>query len=124
MLVLWLGAAAESASGKGRWVGFVVLYGMLAGGYNALFPVTISEVFGIQAYASVNGFVSFVRGCGAAFGSPAGGQILGEGNNNAAASSYRTLVWYDGVLLLGSSFCVLGFRGFDALEKKRWRWMA
>lgn len=51
---------------------------------------------------------------------PVGGQILGESDNNAAASSYRTLVWYDGFLLLGSSFCVLSVRGFDALEKKRW----
>lgn len=121
VLVLWMGAAAEGTGGKGLWVGFVVLYGMLAGGYMALFPVTISEVFGIQAYASVNGFVYFVRGCGAAFGSPVGGQVLGEGGG---PSSYQKLIWYDGALLLGSSLCVMGVRGFDAVDKKAWKWKA
>ncbi|KAM0806104.1 monocarboxylate transporter [Usnea florida] len=129
VLVLWMGAAHDdremstgtSGDKQGLWVAFVVLYGMLAGGYMALFPVTISEVFGIQAYASVNGFVYFVRGCGAAFGAPVGGQILGEG---VGAGSYRRLIWYDGALLLGCSVCVLGVRGFDAVEKRRWRWKA
>lgn len=87
----------------------------------ALFPVTISEVFGIQAYASVNGFVYFVRGCGAVFGSPVGGQVLGEGGG---PSSYQKLIWYDGALLLGSSLCVIGVRGFDAVDKKIWKWKA
>ena len=129
VLVLWMGAAHDdrgtgtSAGGdkQGLWVAFVVLYGTLAGGYMALFPVTISEVFGIQAYASVNGFVYFVRGCGAAFGAPVGGQILGEA---VGAGSFRRLVWYDGALLLGCSVCVVGVRGFDAVEKRRWRWKA
>ena len=95
----------------------------------ALFPVTTSEVFGIQAYASVNSFVYFVRGCGAAFGSPVGGQILGESrgletNGDGVLSSYYKLIWYDGALLIGSSLCVIGVRGFDALEKKQWKWKA
>lgn len=102
---------------KGNVVEFFVLYEVLAGGYLALFRMTISEVFGIQAYASVNGFVYFVRGCGAAFDSPVGGQILGEGNG--AASSYQKLIWYDGALLLGASMCVIGVRRFDALEETR-----
>ena len=91
--------------------------------------MTISEVFGIQAYASINGFLYFVRGCGAAFGSPVGGQILGQSGNvesggGQAMSQYEKLIWYDGALLLGSSLCVLGVRGFDALEKKEWKWKA
>lgn len=91
--------------------------------------MTISEVFGIQAYASVNSFVYFVRGCGAAFGSPVGGQILGESRDLQASgegvlSSYQKLIWYDGALLIGSSVCVIGVRGFDALEKKQWNWKA
>ncbi|MCJ1451541.1 hypothetical protein MMC28_001880 [Mycoblastus sanguinarius] len=127
VLVLWLGAAMEGV--KGLWVAFVVLYGVLAGGYMALFPVMISEVFGIQAYASVNGFVYFVRGCGAAFGSPVGGAILGESRGSETAigsgvSSYQKLIWYDGALLMGSSLCVVGVRGFDALEKRKWKWKA
>ena len=39
-------------------------------------------------------------------------------------SSYNKLIWYDGALLVASSLCVLGVRGFDALEKKQWKWKA
>lgn len=95
----------------------------------ALWPVTISNIFGIQAYASVNGFVYFVRGCGAAFGSPVGGQILGESRGlkttgEGMMSSYHKLIWYDGASLIGSSLCALCVRGLDALQKKRWTWKA
>ena len=98
-------------------------------GYNALFPVTISEVFGIQAYASVNGFVYFVRGLGAAFGSPVGGQILGDSRSLGVhgkdiVMAYQTLIWYDGTLLLAAAFCVIGVRCFDAMEKNQWKWKA
>ena len=97
----------------------------------ALFPVTITDVFGIQAYASINSFIYFVRGVGAAFGSPVGGQILGDSRNLASAldparaiADYRKLILYDGALLVGSSICVMAVRGFDAVEKKYWRWKA
>lgn len=95
----------------------------------SLFPVTVSEIFGIQAYASVNSFLYFVRGCGAAFGSPVGGQILGGSRGLTIAeegvlSDYNKLIWYDAALLIGSSLCVLGVRGFDALEKRQWKWKA
>ena len=97
----------------------------------ALFPVTITDVFGIQAYASINSFIYFVRGIGAAFGSPVGGQILGDSRDLASAHSlakatadYKKLIWYDGALLVGSSLCVMAVRGFDAIEKKHWRWKA
>lgn len=59
------------------WVLFVVFYGVAGGGYNALFPTTVVDVFGLQSYASVNGFVYFVRGLGAMGGGPVGGKILG-----------------------------------------------
>ncbi|KZF19992.1 major facilitator superfamily protein [Xylona heveae TC161] len=112
---------------KALWITFVVAYGILAGGYNALFPTTITEVFGIQAYASVNGFIYFVRGLGAFFGTPVGGIIMGSHGSNSSVitlKDYRKLIWYDGALLLGSSLCVMAVRGFDAYEKKHWRWKA
>lgn len=91
--------------------------------------MTISEVFGIQAYASVNGFVYFVRGLGAAFGSPVGGEILGESRSLTTGGTdtliaYQSLIWYDGALLLAATFCVMGVRWFDAIEKKQWKWKA
>ena len=79
----------------------------------------------------MNGFIYFVRGLGAAFGSPVGGQILGDSREMGSTADsakvlgdYRKLIWYDGALLLSSSLCVIGVRGFDALEKKRWKWKA
>jgi hypothetical protein len=99
-------------------------------GYNALFPTTITEVFGIQAYASVNGFLYFIRGLGALFGSPVGGAILGDSrtmsfhDTSKMFRDYQKLVWYDGALLLGSSICVIGVRGFDAVNKRQWKWKA
>jgi MFS family permease len=118
---LWLLAASGA---KGPWIGFVVMYGILAGGYNALFPTTITEVFGIQAYASVNGFLYFVRGLGALFGSPVGGAILSSKRSGHSAADYQSVIWYDGALLFASSLCVIGVRGFDAWEKGKWNWKA
>ena len=146
VLVLWMSAAVGAGS-QGPWIAFVVLYGILAGGtlsllcpiyfflkntgYNALLPVTISEVFGIQGYASVNGFLYFARGCGALFGSPVAGKILGDSGttsmplgDSTALQDYRKLIWYDGALLVGSALCVMGVRGFDALEKRKLAWKA
>ncbi|KAK5018767.1 Peroxisome biosynthesis protein pex1 [Cryomyces antarcticus] len=58
----WLASVANES--KPLWLVFVVFYGIFAGGYNALFPTTIAEVFAMQAYASVNGFIHFIRGHG------------------------------------------------------------
>ena len=105
----------------------MILYGFTAGGYNALFPTTITDIFGIQAYASVNGFVYFVRGLGALFGSPVAGLLLGNAGDKAKrlpAKDFTSMIWYDAALLLGSSVCVIGVRGFDALEKRDWKWKA
>ena len=83
-------------------------------GYNALIPTTVIEVFGTQAYASVNGFIYFVRGLGALWGSPVGGTLI-----HAAGSpeAYANLIWYDFALLILASICVFGVRAFDAVEK-------
>jgi len=114
----WLGSALNGS--KPLWLLFVVFYGIFAGGYNALFPTTIAEVFGMQAYASVNGFIYFVRGMGALFGSPVGGAILGD----SILNNYRNVIWFDSALLFGASLCVIGVRYFDAVDKKGWKWRA
>lgn len=126
VVALWLTAAMGGGTGTGKeaWVTFVALYGILAGGYNALLPTTITEVFGIQAYTSVNGFLYFVRGLGALFGSPVGGAILSSQDGAGSVSDFQKVIWYDGALLFGSSLCVISVRAFDAWEKRCWKWKA
>ncbi|CZS99170.1 hypothetical protein WAI453_008338 [Rhynchosporium graminicola] len=116
---LWLGSVGEGGR-KSLWLAFVVTYGMAGGGYNALFPTTIAEVFGLQAYASVNGFIYFIRGLGTMFGSPVGGKILGE----SKLGNYREVIIFDALLLAGATVCVVAVRGFDAAEKRAWAWRA
>ena len=87
-------------------------------GYNSLFPTTVIEVFGAQAYASVNGFIYFIRGLGALWGSPVGGALVADGQDPKA---YISLIWYDFGLLLLSSICVIAVRGLDASEKGRFK---
>lgn len=55
VISLWYNAAPA------RFIAFVVLYGIYAGGYNALVPVIVTEIYGTQNYASVNGMLYFVR---------------------------------------------------------------
>ncbi|KAL1956607.1 hypothetical protein VTO42DRAFT_6954 [Malbranchea cinnamomea] len=128
VLSLWMASATDGD--KLPWLIFVIVYGVLAG-YNELFPTTITEVFGVHAYASVNGFLYFISGLGALFGSPVGGSILGTSRTASPGSdvsstlgNYRKLIWYDGALLLGSAVCVMGVRDFDALDKRHWTWKA
>ena len=80
----------------------------------------MAEVFGLQAYASVNGFIYFVRGLGTMFGSPVGGKILGE----SKLGNYRNVVLFDAALLGGAMFCVIGVRCWDAVDKRAWKWKA
>ncbi|KAE9370424.1 monocarboxylate transporter [Stipitochalara longipes BDJ] len=118
VLGFWLGSV--SGGNKVLWIVFVVLYGITGGGYNALFPTTVAEVFGLQAYASVNGFIYFVRGLGTMFGSPIGGKILGE----SKLGNYRNVVLFDAALLGGAMFCVIGVRCWDAVDRRTWKWKA
>jgi hypothetical protein len=83
-----------------------------------LFPTTVIEVFGAQAYASVNGFIYFIRGLGALWGSPVGGALVKGGTHPQA---YVTLIWYDFALLMLSSVCVMAVRGLDASAKGQFK---
>ena len=81
---------------------------------------TIADVFGIQAYASVNGFMYFMRGMGTMFGSPVGGKLLGE----SVLGNFRSVIFFDAALLGGAALCVLGVRWRDAVDKRSWLWRA
>ncbi|KAH9935983.1 MFS general substrate transporter [Epithele typhae] len=102
-------------SDRARFLAFVVLYGVWAGGYNALLPTTITEIYGVQNYSSVNGFIYFIRGLGALFGAPIAGLIwartAGGDRRDAVAgrggvltmdslrTRYNDVAVYDGALL-------------------------
>ena len=66
----------------------------------------------------MNGFIYFIRGLGALWGSPVGGALVGKGT---APKLYITLIWYDFALLMLSSICVIAVRGIDAVEKGRFK---
>ncbi|KAI1611405.1 MFS transporter, MCP family, solute carrier family 16, member 10 [Exophiala viscosa] len=116
VVAFWLSSAY--GDDLGLWIAFVVTYGIFAGGYNSLFPTTVIEVFGPQAYASVNGFIYFIRGLGALWGSPVGGALVKGGTHPQA---YITLIWYDFALLMLTSVCVIMVRGLDALDKGQFK---
>lgn len=80
VFALWYDAS------RSRFITFVVFYGILAGGYNALLPTTITEIYGVQNYATANGFIYFIRGLGALFGAPVAGVILGSHQRSFSSS--------------------------------------
>jgi MFS family permease len=122
VFAFWLSSAlAGNASTGPLWLAFVVLYSVSAGGYYALFPALVADVFGIRQYAAVNAFILFVRGLGTMFGSPVGGQLLGSSDQGARA--YVSIAYWDGALLMGATVCCAGVRWADA-KGKGWKWIA
>lgn len=98
-----------------------------------MLPTTVTEIYGVENYASVNGFVYFIRGLGSIFGAPIAGAILGSYNRTGDIGGaelgllrrrFNDVVVYDGLLLLSAGFCVGYVRWLDARDKGRWRWKA
>jgi MFS family permease len=125
VFAFWLSSvlttAGPSSSTPSLWAAFIALYSFSAGGYYSLFPALIAEVFGIRQYAAVNASVLFVRGLGTMFGSPVGGQLLGDLEQGTRA--YANIVYWDGALLLGATLCCVGVRWADG-KGKGWKWIA
>ncbi|KAG6829269.1 hypothetical protein H0H92_005089 [Tricholoma furcatifolium] len=118
-----------------RYIVFVVMYAVYAGGYNALLPTTITEIYGVENYASVNGFIYFIRGLGTMFGAPLAGVILGtskrygdssliSGGADVLQGRFNNIVVYTGILLIAAGVCVSYVRWLDARDKGRWQWRA
>lgn len=119
VFALWLSSATAASSSL--WLAFIALYSFSAGGYYALFPALVADVFGIRQYAAVNAFILFVRGLGTMFGSPVGGQLLGDSREGARA--YAGIAYWDGALLMCATMCCVGVRWADA-KGKGWKWIA
>ncbi|KAJ7577530.1 MFS general substrate transporter [Mycena floridula] len=127
VFALWYNAPRD------RFIAFVVLYGIYAGSYNALLPTTITEVYGVESYTNVNGFIYFIRGLGSILGAPLAGVILGTYrsadsslflNSTLLQKRYNYVVIYDGILLLCAGMCVLCVRWLDSRDKDGWKWKA
>lgn len=114
----WITSISSSYS---LWLAFIVFYSVSAGGYYALFPALIAEVFGTHQYAAVNAFILFVRGLGTMFGSPVGAQLLGSLNEGTKA--YASIAYWDGALLMGATLFFVGVRWADG-KRKGWKWVA
>ncbi|KAJ7732616.1 major facilitator superfamily domain-containing protein [Mycena olivaceomarginata] len=116
-----------------RFIVFVVMYGIYAGGYNALVPTTITEIYGVENYARVNGSIYFIRGLGSLLGAPIAGLILGSYKRGGSGPGvmrgmlqerYDRVVVYDGLLLFCAGICVAYVRWLDARDKGGWKWKA
>ncbi|KAH6850831.1 major facilitator superfamily domain-containing protein [Chaetomium sp. MPI-CAGE-AT-0009] len=131
VFALWLSSAlapvaadmpsSSSSAAASLWLAFIALYSFAIGGYYALFPALVADVFGIRQYAAVNAFILLVRGLGTMFGSPVGGQLLGAPDEGARA--YVSVAYWDGALLMAATVCCAGVRWADA-KGKGWRWIA
>lgn len=122
VFAFWLSSVlATTSSSLSLWLAFIVTYSLSAGGYYALFPALIAEVFGIRQYAAVNAFILFARGLGTMFGSPVGGQLLGKTSDGTGA--YASIAYWDGALLMGATVCCAGVRWADG-KGKGWKWIA
>ncbi|KAF7305587.1 Monocarboxylate transporter [Mycena chlorophos] len=124
VFALWYDAA------RPRFIAFIIVYGIYAGGYNALIPTTITEIYGVENYTRVNGAIYFIRGLGSLLGAPVAGLILGTHSRGATVPGdalrgrFERVVVYDGVLLLCAGLCVSYVRWLDARDKGRWNWKA
>ncbi|KAK1757315.1 major facilitator superfamily domain-containing protein [Echria macrotheca] len=123
VFAFWLSSILTGAAGTASalWLAFIAFYSFAVGGYYALFPALIAEVFGIRQYAAVNAFILFIRGLGTMFGSPVGGRLLGGSEKGVGA--YAGIAYWDGALLMAATACCVGVRWADG-RGKGWKWVA
>jgi len=115
-----------------RFLAFIVLYGMASGGYSALLPTVIADIYGKEHYSSANAAIYFIRGLGAVVGAPVAGALLGRqpGTGKETQSlaelkkHFNGIAGYDGALLLGAAVCIILVRWLDARAKRKWTWIA
>ncbi|KAI9700471.1 MAG: hypothetical protein M1820_006770 [Bogoriella megaspora] len=116
-LGLWLPStlAGADSMGKALFVAFAILYGVFAGAYVSLFPTALVELFGVQNFASVNGFLYMVRGLGTLVGTPLAGLLIdSRGHMSSAtlqkASAYERTTILVGALLAATTVAVFWVR--------------
>ena len=124
-LGLWLPSTftdTTEAQSRVLFVVFAITYGIFAGAYVSLFPTALVELFGVQNFASVNGFLYMVRGFGTLLGTPLAGALIKSRRSMSnstlhAASAYERTAILVGALLAGAALAVLWVR-VEAAGKK------
>lgn len=125
ILALWL---PSSMLGNGQnvsaiFIVFAVIYGVTAGVYVSLFPTVLAELFGVQHFASINGFLYMLRGIGTLVGTPVAGALIRQGSMPVAKlpSNFTSCITMVGVLLMACSAGVFWVR-LEAGRRGDWRW--
>ena len=123
-LGLWLpsSVAQEQKVGRVLFITFTMLYGVMAGAYVSLFPTALVELFGVQNFTSVNGFLYMLRGIGTLVATPLAGLLIRQGSRDKTSSpiSFEKTSIMVGALLAGSSLAVLWVRVEAGLSRGTW----
>ncbi|PYH92153.1 MFS general substrate transporter [Aspergillus ellipticus CBS 707.79] len=69
-------AGGSSSAGKGLFVGFTVLYGLLASAYIGLFSPALVELFGMENMPRITGIMYFLQGAAGFVGTPVAGVLV------------------------------------------------
>lgn len=99
---LWLPSMVSGdGNGKAMFVSFAILYGVFVGAYISLSPTVLVELFGVQHFASVNGFLYMVRGMAALVRTPIAGVLI-RGGNGASGSVGMSKAYLKTNVLVGA----------------------
>ncbi|MBE7180332.1 MAG: MFS transporter [Terriglobus roseus] len=122
-LGLWLPSTVTDGSAVSRalFITFAITYGIFAGSYVSLFPTSLVELFGVQHFASVNGFLYMIRGFGTLVGNPiAGSFIHHSGGVVGSAMGFEKTSVMVGVTLFVAAIAVCCAR-IEAAGVTKWK---
>ena len=126
-LGLWLPSTviASNSARRTLYITFSITYGMFAGVYVSLFPASLVELFGVQHFASVNGFLYMLRGLGSLVGTPSAGSLIRSSGGAGGAgvyipNSYERPSILTGVLLAGAGLSVFWAR-CESVGFRQWK---
>jgi len=131
VLALWMPSAAiPGPETTPLFYGFVVVYGLTAGGFVSLFPTIIAELFGVQHFASINGLMYGLRGLGTLVGTPvtslllrgyAGQGALADVGLASKGSGYVESIALNGAILMAAAVGAMWLR-IEASRRDGWKW--
>ena len=121
-----IGISSPNAA-RSLFVTFNICYGLFASAYVSLFPTSLVELFGVQHFASVNGFLYMVRGASAFVGTPsAGATVRTSSSISGKPLAYESMALLVSVLLVAATFSAAWVRieamtGDPSSRKRTWK---